>query len=86
MNVAGELYGRARLEDLLGRLAAAATVAEIGEAIRADVSRFTAGAEPSDDLTILIIRWNGPRGAQPHSEPVKQSSAARSAAVDRLTR
>jgi serine phosphatase RsbU (regulator of sigma subunit) len=30
------------------------------EALREDVARFTAGAEQSDDLTLLGVRWNGP--------------------------
>jgi hypothetical protein len=24
------------------------------------VARFTDGAEPADDLAILVLRWNGP--------------------------
>jgi serine phosphatase RsbU (regulator of sigma subunit) len=32
----------------------------VGQAVVEDVKRFTAGAEPSDDLTVLILRWNDP--------------------------
>jgi serine phosphatase RsbU (regulator of sigma subunit)/CHASE2 domain-containing sensor protein len=56
----GELYGRPRLEGLLGGLGAAATAAEIGEAIRRDVAAFTGDAEASDDMAILILRFTGP--------------------------
>jgi serine phosphatase RsbU (regulator of sigma subunit) len=28
--------------------------------VRADVQRFSAGAEQADDLTLLCVRWNGP--------------------------
>ena len=56
---AGELYGRARLETLLR--AAPESPAALAEALRADVARFTAGAEPADDLAILVLRWNGSR-------------------------
>ena len=59
----GELYGRARLEAVLTGLApagAAGTAAAVGEALRVDVSRWVAGAEPADDLAILILRWAGP--------------------------
>ena len=60
MNAAGELYGRARLEAALAGIPASATAAEIGEAVKVDVSRFTAGAEASDDVTILVLQWHGP--------------------------
>ncbi len=33
------------------------------DALRADVEAFAAGAEPADDLTVLVLRWNGPRAA-----------------------
>jgi serine phosphatase RsbU (regulator of sigma subunit)/CHASE2 domain-containing sensor protein len=55
----GELYGRQRLEALLGRLGGAASAAEIGEAIRRDVVAFTGGGEPSDDMAALVLRYNG---------------------------
>jgi serine phosphatase RsbU (regulator of sigma subunit) len=56
----GRLYGRARLEALLAGLGDAATAEEVGEAIRRDVAGFTRGAEPSDDMAVLVIRFNGP--------------------------
>ncbi len=56
----GELYGRPRLEALLGGLGAAATAADVGEAIRRDVAAFTGDAEPSDDMAVLILRFTGP--------------------------
>lgn len=65
MNAAGELYGRQRLEAVLAAVNPKATAPEVGEAIRADVARFAAGAEASDDLTILIVRWHGPGAPSP---------------------
>jgi adenylate cyclase len=73
MNRAGELYGRERLESLLAKLGGEAPAASGGvpppaivvETIRGDVSRFAAGAEPADDLAILVLRWNGPRAVAP---------------------
>ncbi len=62
---AGELYGGQRVEDLLLRFGpahAAADADTIVAALRADVDAFAAGAEPADDLTVLVLRWNGPRG------------------------
>jgi serine phosphatase RsbU (regulator of sigma subunit) len=64
----GELYGRPRLEAVLAGLApagTAGTAAGVGEALRADVHRWVAGAERADDLAILVLRWMGPSGAAP---------------------
>jgi serine phosphatase RsbU (regulator of sigma subunit) len=55
-NPAGELYGSARLEHVLGgsqRRGAAEIVAEV----LADTTRFAAGAEQSDDITCLALRY-----------------------------
>jgi class 3 adenylate cyclase len=59
---AAELYGGERVREFLQRvvtteLGAGALVA----ALRADVDAFTAGAEAADDLTVMVLRWNGPR-------------------------
>jgi CHASE2 domain-containing sensor protein len=56
----GHLYGRERLEALLGRLGGAASAAEVGEAIRRDVTDFAGGTEPSDDMAVLVLRYTGP--------------------------
>jgi serine phosphatase RsbU (regulator of sigma subunit) len=58
-----ELFGRQRLESLLGQVGGAASASEVGESIRRDVGRFTEGQEPSDDLAILVLRWTGPAGS-----------------------
>jgi serine phosphatase RsbU (regulator of sigma subunit) len=34
--------------------------AAVIEAVKADVSRFAESAEVADDLTLLVLRWNGP--------------------------
>jgi serine phosphatase RsbU (regulator of sigma subunit) len=63
-NPAGALYGSARVEALLpGIVHGSASARDVVEALRADVEGFVAGAEPSDDLTILALRWQGPRPA-----------------------
>jgi serine phosphatase RsbU (regulator of sigma subunit) len=56
----GELYGRPRLEALLTGLEAGRTAGEIGDAIRHDVAAFTADAEASDDMAVLVLRCLGP--------------------------
>jgi CHASE2 domain-containing sensor protein/serine phosphatase RsbU (regulator of sigma subunit) len=55
----GALYGRERLEALLGRLGGAPSAAEVGEAIRRDVAAFTGGTEPSDDMAAVVLRYRG---------------------------
>jgi serine phosphatase RsbU (regulator of sigma subunit) len=55
----GQLYGRERLEALLGRLGGAASAAEVGAAIRRDVAAFAGGTEPSDDMAVLVLRYTG---------------------------
>src|SRR5262245_3447579 len=62
-NPDGEPYGRARLHSVLAALPRSSGVQEVGEAVSLDVARFTAGAEASDDLTVLVVRWNGAGGA-----------------------
>jgi adenylate cyclase len=57
----GELYGRERLEALLSGLGDAASAAEVGEAIRRDVTAFAGDTEPSDDIAVLVLRYLGPK-------------------------
>jgi len=58
MNGQGELFGNARLDAALaaGALEPAALVLAVREAVRG----FVGSAEPSDDLALLVLRWNGP--------------------------
>ena len=58
----GELYGQARVERSLVRSRDAdAPARAVVEDLHADVQAFAAGAEAADDLTILVLRWRGPR-------------------------
>lgn len=63
MSHAGEGYGTARLEALLRAGPANSAPAQLLARIRADVATFVADAEASDDLTLMILRWNGPASA-----------------------
>ena len=56
----GGLFGSARLHDALASLHARASAQDITAQVRAQVARFVAGAEPSDDLAILVVHWHGP--------------------------
>jgi sigma-B regulation protein RsbU (phosphoserine phosphatase) len=62
MSPKAEPYGRTRFEALLDKAGHAASAAEVGEAIRLEISRFADGVEQSDDLAILVLRWKGPSG------------------------
>jgi len=55
------LYGNERLDRLLAALpsTAAATPAAVVQAVRDDVRLHVGQAEPSDDLTLLVLRWDG---------------------------
>lgn len=59
MNPRGELYGGQRLQAVLRSAAAGATPTQLIDAVRADVRAFVGTAVPSDDLTLLCVRWNG---------------------------
>jgi serine phosphatase RsbU (regulator of sigma subunit) len=63
MNPQGELYGAPRLQAVLRVLADNATPTEVLAAVRADVRAFVGPAVPSDDLTLLCVRWNGGQAA-----------------------
>jgi phosphoserine phosphatase RsbU/P len=56
VNQEGELYGTSRLERALDRVPGR-PAAEVVAAILADTERFTAGAEQSDDITCLALRY-----------------------------
>ena len=59
MNERGELYGAERMLAAL-RGHETDVPAALLDALREDVAKFTAGAEQSDDLTLLCVSWNGP--------------------------
>lgn len=61
MNEVHELYGNARLDGLLRRCLDTGETApsQLVRAVREDVRAFVGKAEPSDDLTLLVLRWNG---------------------------
>ena len=59
MTSAGILIGRAAVEQVLAAMPGDASAREITTALRTAVADYVAGAEPSDDLTILTLRWRG---------------------------
>lgn len=62
-NPAGERYGSRRLQERLAGLAPAGTGAHaLVDALCADIRSFTAGAEATDDITVVALRWAGSPG------------------------
>jgi len=54
------LYSGARLERLLATAPMSSAKAVV-DFVRDDVRRFAAGAEQADDITLLAVRWIGPK-------------------------
>jgi serine phosphatase RsbU (regulator of sigma subunit) len=59
MNANNELYGRRRLYSVLESCTEATDALQLVNAIRDDVRAFVLATERSDDLTMLVLRWNG---------------------------
>ena len=59
MNPAGELYGAGRLREALEHARNVESPGALVNSIRADIAQFVDGAEAADDLTLLVLRWNG---------------------------
>ena len=53
-----EMFGLARLVATI-EASAASDLPAIAADVQAAVQRFTSGHPPSDDLTLLVLRWNG---------------------------
>jgi serine phosphatase RsbU (regulator of sigma subunit) len=58
-NPVQELFGRERLISTLEEMRASAGSKEVMQSIGTSVHSFAAGAEPSDDLTVMVLRWKG---------------------------
>ena len=59
MNNGRQLFGADAIGRTLSGLAHAATSEEIVEALLEDVRVFVGGAQQSDDITMLVIRYLG---------------------------
>ena len=56
----GTFYGHDRLVSALEHAAGETDLHEAIAGLAGDVRRFEAGADPTDDLTVLAVRFNGP--------------------------
>ena len=59
MNPADELMGLDRVAGALALLKGEVSPQQTVDALKTAVARFAAGADPSDDITIVAVRWNG---------------------------
>lgn len=58
-NASEELYGRKRLISALDEITSSTSAEEMIEQVHKSVHTYVAGAEASDDLTIMVIHWRG---------------------------
>lgn len=59
MNEQQDLYSTERITALLETMPRPHTTSSIAQALREDVRRFVGETEASDDLTMLVLQWNG---------------------------
>ncbi len=63
MNTAQEFFGVERLRTSLSWMPEDVDPTELTRRLRDDVQRFAGAAEPADDITLLVLRWEGTGGA-----------------------
>jgi serine phosphatase RsbU (regulator of sigma subunit) len=59
MNTAREFFGVERLRTSLTWMPEDIDPDEVIRRLREDLQRFSGAAEPADDITLLVVRWNG---------------------------
>jgi serine phosphatase RsbU (regulator of sigma subunit) len=59
MNTKKEFFGVERLRTSLTWMPEEIGPDEIVKRLREDLQRFSGAAEPADDITLLVVRWNG---------------------------
>jgi serine phosphatase RsbU (regulator of sigma subunit) len=59
MNPARELFGRARVRQMLAAMPPGLSAEERVAAVGSEVRKFSQGAEMADDVTVLVVRWRG---------------------------
>ena len=58
MNANGDLYGGNRLQAALASVPVGCNLGVAIDHVRSDISKFVGAADPSDDLTLLMLRWH----------------------------
>jgi sigma-B regulation protein RsbU (phosphoserine phosphatase) len=59
MNRESQLYGETRMTDYLNSLESGKSLSDMITAVKADVDRFADGAEQADDITMLVVAYEG---------------------------
>jgi adenylate cyclase len=59
MNSNDELYSTDRITEVLERVGVQSTMRQLREELREDLRIFVGEAEPSDDITLLVLQWQG---------------------------
>ena len=62
MDVNDQLFGNERTQETLSRLQQEDCIGLV-KGMTEELARFTAGAEQSDDITMLALRYFGPSGS-----------------------
>jgi sigma-B regulation protein RsbU (phosphoserine phosphatase) len=58
MNLADEMFGSARLRDVVSGMRNVATLEELQKTILGAIENFTRGAKQADDITLLLVRYS----------------------------
>jgi adenylate cyclase len=61
MNRAQELFGRGRVVSMLAAMPAGISAEERVSAVNGEIRKYSEGAEQADDITVLVVRWHGPK-------------------------
>jgi serine phosphatase RsbU (regulator of sigma subunit) len=59
MNRARELFGRARMRQMLAAMPPGLSAEQRVNAVGSEVREFSQGTEMADDVTVLVVRWHG---------------------------
>ncbi|HKA38524.1 MAG TPA: CHASE2 domain-containing protein [Burkholderiales bacterium] len=61
MNRAQQLFGRGRVGPMLAAMPAGLSAEERVSAVNGEIRKYSEGTEQADDVTVLVVRWHGPR-------------------------
>jgi adenylate cyclase len=61
MNRTQQLFGRSRVAPMLAAMPASLTAEERVNAVNSEIRNYSEGTEQSDDITVLVVRWHGPK-------------------------
>jgi phosphoserine phosphatase RsbU/P len=76
MNVDGEQFGEERLHAMLGALPAGLPARDVADRVLAEVRLFLDGAEPQDDVTLLVLRMTESVPAPTSIDPERETVTA----------